>query len=153
MITIVHKSKKTAKPPSKKAGAAYNGKLWTEFVRSQELEETTLPCYYLGSRRKKVHGDTERSKIVQELFQDAVEVGAISLPTTYAANDFELITENIAGLPKKFDRVSIIFQSQSGPEICMAGFPCLKIQEGMIGSPDVHYVLSQIAKEIDAAYQ
>ena len=61
---------------------------WAEFISDSELQMVSLYQYYLRkSSRKILYVDYER--VVSELFQDAVAVGAIVLPSAHSVEDFE----------------------------------------------------------------
>ena len=61
---------------------------WDEFVDGHDLVFVNLYEYYLG--RPGNHIDSsETKKVMDELFADAVAVGAIVLPDDYGVDDFE----------------------------------------------------------------
>jgi hypothetical protein len=85
---------------------------WDEFTRSIGMEEVNLYEYYLEEKPDR-QDDSAREKVVNELFTDAITVGAISLPIPYTPNDFEL-------------KVKRYNQSSSGLHITLKNQPNLE---------------------------
>src|ERR1039458_2180378 len=71
---------------------------WGEFVKTSGLEKTRVFAYYLNDAHTQGHAYFEREKLTTELFQDAVSVGAITLPPPYKVDDFEFRVEHGKGL-------------------------------------------------------
>jgi hypothetical protein len=78
--------------PSSQAtsGATWDVNEWRKFVIDRGINQVSLYEYYLGREHDINCDDSEYSKVAQELFCDAVEVGAITLPANYDADDFLL---------------------------------------------------------------
>ena len=74
---------------------------WTEFVHDSGLEGTNYFKYYLGDDYSVNNSATwtvpNMEKAFNELFEDAVAIGAIELPQSYVAEDF-LIKMNLPGM-------------------------------------------------------
>jgi hypothetical protein len=69
--------------------------IWAEFVTRQGLDQQTLPEYYLGKEDAVTLG--ERQRIIWELFQDFVQVGALQLPPGNRIEDYDLsLREEVA---------------------------------------------------------
>src|ERR1035437_6868886 len=79
---------KAVAPPTITQGVLYDQRKWREFVGSHELQHVTVRDYYLGGTVSPSAADYAR--MFSELFQDAVAVGAITLPAPYQAEDFTL---------------------------------------------------------------
>ena len=62
---------------------------WDEFVRSNGLEEVKVYHYYLGSTPDEITEEVYE-KLLSNLFADAAAVGALTLPSPYRPEDFEL---------------------------------------------------------------
>src|ERR1022692_4821597 len=63
---------------------------WRTFVTSQKLKTETLAQYYLGWQPQGQRlRRNELEKIISELFQDLVVVGAIVLPSGATADDYD----------------------------------------------------------------
>src|ERR1035437_794354 len=78
----------TLASPSVNNTVAFVEEKWEEFVRNAGTRATRLHDYYLGGSSEDA-SDDECAKIVSELFNDAVTVGAIVLPSGSAAADFQ----------------------------------------------------------------
>src|ERR1039458_6961751 len=66
---------------------------WVDFLSSGGLEQVRVYQYYLGGNVKRKYSVDEHERVVGELFRDAVEVGAITLPSKYDREDFEFRSE------------------------------------------------------------
>ena len=66
-------------------------KKWEQFVHSSELETVNVYQYYLGRNDLPRYNNDEHRKVAKELFEDAVAVGALNLPSSYNVDDFEFI--------------------------------------------------------------
>src|ERR1039458_10376774 len=62
---------------------------WNEFIDANDLMGVMMHDYYLGSTTKCSKDEAYR-RLVTEFFRDAVAVGAITLPSPYTVEDFEL---------------------------------------------------------------
>jgi hypothetical protein len=67
---------------------------WLEFVNGTKLKGVAVHDYYLGKRPVDNYSNDEHARVAIELFADAVGVGAIVLPGSYAVDDFELALSN-----------------------------------------------------------
>ena len=67
---------------------AYDADKWREFTNSEGLWGMRVYDYYLGEGNDRYPTKKEYEKVMSELFQDAVDVGAFSLPSPYKAKDF-----------------------------------------------------------------
>ena len=66
---------------------------WYRFVQDSNVQSVRVIKYYLGDGIEPyTYGDYKR--IAAAIFSDAVEVGAITLPIPYIAEDFEFRTKN-----------------------------------------------------------
>src|ERR1017187_6209721 len=65
----------------------YDPAAWQDFVRESELGSVPIAEYYLGRNAQHYTGP-EHEKVMDELFADAVAVGAITLPPSYKAQSF-----------------------------------------------------------------
>src|ERR1035437_7287284 len=63
-------------------------KEWEGFTNKTSVERLSLDDYYLSGANKE-WTDEEWAEVVTNFFADAVAVGAVVLPTTYEAEDFE----------------------------------------------------------------
>ena len=80
--------------------SSFDSKFWQEFVTTSGARAQLLTKYYLGDKNlTSVSGSSkavsqtrvkEWEKSFQELFSDAIEVGALKLPLGYSATDFEI---------------------------------------------------------------
>src|ERR1039458_1223352 len=79
----------------KTAGAVtYVEGKWEEFVRDAILGPVRMDHYYLGrASRLRVNGDYEQ--MLSKLFADAVDVGAVVLPGSYVAENFEFVVDDV----------------------------------------------------------
>lgn len=64
---------------------------WNDFVLKSGLEDVKLHRYYLGKTPRRP-SEAEYTQVVEGLFQDAVTVGAITIPHPYTTNDFSFRT-------------------------------------------------------------
>src|ERR1039458_1220389 len=67
----------------------YDHAKWEEFVICNGLKSVRVYEYYIGRGISHHDSDAERNKVVNELFADAVEVGAIFLPSSTKVEDFQ----------------------------------------------------------------
>lgn len=81
---------RTATRATTKPLTTYDAAKWEMFVHENGLEKLNLYKYYLGHNAQHVYTCDERTRIIQELFIDLVEAGALTLPSGYKAEDFEL---------------------------------------------------------------
>ena len=89
------KSEAGPKSPKPTAGAKkqldvgfYRGR-WDRFVADSGLHDKSLYGYYLGNVPD-YPDEAENEKVLAELFADAVDLGAITLPSPYKVEDFQL---------------------------------------------------------------
>ena len=73
--------------------------LWQDFVSDSGLGDTPLAQYYLGRNVRRYKG-SEFERVLNELFADAVAVGAITLPPSYRAEYFIFAVEEKDKFPK-----------------------------------------------------
>jgi hypothetical protein len=66
---------------------SYSRVIWAEFMKLSGLRKVNLHEYYLGSPSPDA-STAEYQKIITELFEDAVAVGALILPPPYKTKDF-----------------------------------------------------------------
>src|ERR1039458_7358275 len=80
-----------------KNDVVFKREVWNEFVRGANLGSVRLGRYYLESASEGLSGanfwevgltSKDLSKLLTNLFVDAVEVGAIVLPAPYGFEDF-----------------------------------------------------------------
>jgi hypothetical protein len=69
--------------------ATYRRDTWTDFVRTQGVEGKHLIDYYLPELKGKELATTDALNIVQELFQDFIDIGMLNLPAGRKADDYE----------------------------------------------------------------
>src|ERR1022692_21084 len=67
---------------------AYNTSKWRKFTNSEGLWGMRVYDYYLGEGNDRYPTKEEHEKVMGELFRDAVDVGAFTLPSPYKAEDF-----------------------------------------------------------------
>src|ERR1039458_6030892 len=68
----------------------YDGVRWAEFLQSINLKEMTLFEYYSYKIQTfPFVALADREEVIRELFHDAVDVGALTLPGSYQAQDFD----------------------------------------------------------------
>ena len=77
---------------TKKFDAAFQEDKWKEFVRDSGLRKVNLQQYYLGKIVPNLT-DSEAEVIITNLFNDAVLVGAITLPANCVSDDFQFFIE------------------------------------------------------------
>ena len=65
---------------------------WAEFINGSGLGRMSLHQYYLNPVHLQLT-DYDFEELSQNLFADAVAVGAIVIPQPYAADDFEFFCE------------------------------------------------------------
>jgi hypothetical protein len=75
--------------------AAYDKKVWEEFAQAEGIADLKLYEYYLDGDASwigedKQLADAPAEKIINELFSDAVEIGALVLPAGYTRDDFKI---------------------------------------------------------------
>ena len=87
-------------------GAVFNRQKWQVFLRESDLEGMSLHKYYLGKKDSHVP-DYQLEKVVTELFADAVEVGAIILPSPYKPADFEFKVKASDGFGLDSSRIDV----------------------------------------------
>src|ERR1039458_1241714 len=97
----------------------YNAQKWTDFTTTVKIEKTTLDQYYTGGSMDGqswlddtiAHPGYE--KIYNELFADAVTVGAITLPNPYTVQDFhfELFNKYDPELKTDITNVKVVLTS------------------------------------------
>ena len=112
---------------------------WDKFVADGRLGRVPLYKYYLGNASP---GVAECEGVPQELFTDAVTVGAITLPKPYKAEDFEVKKLGSSA------RMSVGLKSnpQSKPA---REFSIFRHLDDYITMNDVSYVLNVITEGID----
>ena len=76
-----------AKPPLK--NVAFDEQKLTKFAEARGIGKTNLYKYYMGSVPAFLNGD-DYGAVLTELFRDAVDVGAVVIPSPYCAGDFTL---------------------------------------------------------------
>ena len=67
------------------------------FCQKSGVANVKITQYYLG--RDVIPTRSDCNRIASELFNDAVQVGAVILPDDYAVEDFEFYTELSDGFP------------------------------------------------------
>ena len=82
---------------------------WAKFVKKGKLQNMNVYHYYLGRTPGQV-SEAEREKILDELFKDAVAVGALLLPRDYEAKDFRLSI--VPDQPEQMQRIEIVLKKQ-----------------------------------------
>jgi hypothetical protein len=83
-------------------------KKWADFLKSSGLESVRLYDYYLGKRAVKNFAVEDCGKVVVELFQDAVEVGAIELPGGLSPADFQLEVKAPLGAGGRRSKIIVV---------------------------------------------
>jgi hypothetical protein len=89
------KTKAASSTPANMEGAKFDELKWEEFVNNNVNSSTKLFKYYLGDNTPGANQDVH-ALVAVELFFDAVAVGAIVLPDSYAADDFEFSIGSVA---------------------------------------------------------
>src|ERR1035437_9559242 len=74
--------------------AEFDTEKWNEFVEGGELAKVKLYDYYLGERADENYTNAEHGQVLTELLLDAAAVGALSLPSPYKAEDFQLVVND-----------------------------------------------------------
>ena len=82
---------------------------WHEFLASNELGEVSLHDYYC-KETPEFHTSIYYEHLANEIFQDAVEVGALELPEPYKADDFCLV--HIFGPNLDMGTLGVIFVNE-----------------------------------------
>ena len=72
----------------KQLPVTFDGKKWAAFVTKNGLSNVSVTKYYLKVPPRSP-GVPEREKVMLELFADAVQLGAITIPSSYIWKDFE----------------------------------------------------------------
>src|ERR1022692_1145024 len=68
----------------------YDYKKWGEFLEKSGLRNVKACKYYLGrDEHWTAYSEEEYTKLITDLFADAVEVGVLELPSFYVAENFE----------------------------------------------------------------
>src|ERR1035437_9366324 len=71
------------------AKAVWHEERWGEFVKSSGIAKTKAFSYYLGKGHTRWQTESDAAQVTEELFGDAVGVGAIVLPSGYEVEDFK----------------------------------------------------------------
>ena len=100
--------------------AEFDTEKWNEFVEGGELAKVKLYDYYLGERADENYTNAEHGQVLTELLLDAETVGALSLPSPYKAEDFQLVVEDDADGNVRLKRVQLSLKGK--PEKGQAGF-------------------------------
>ena len=72
---------------------SYAEEKWAEFIEKSDLGATNVYEYYLGQNHNCPLDADDYKKLLEELFQDAVAVGAITLRSPYHVDDFAFIVK------------------------------------------------------------
>jgi hypothetical protein len=74
---------------------SYAEEKWAEFIEKSDLGTTNVYEYYLGQNHNYNYplDADDYKKLLEELFQDAVAVGAITLHSPYHVDDFAFIVK------------------------------------------------------------
>lgn len=94
---------------SSQTEASFDMDKWREFVQESQLGSITVKKYYCGDVPLGFYG---YARIAQEVLADAVEVGAVVLPSAYMAEDFEFLWNNIR--PASMAQISLRLKSEPG---------------------------------------
>jgi hypothetical protein len=73
----------------------YHAEKWDELSLNNDLEHMQLHEYYLGKAAPD-YDDNKEQEMLNEMFADAVDIGAINFPKPYEKDDFELKIERLS---------------------------------------------------------
>ena len=126
-------------------GAWCDKSKWAGFVTRGGLENVRVFPYYLAEDAAKDDEAIDRTKVIQELFVDAVSVGSLILPEPCVVDDFHL--EMRPGRPV-YDRTFIVTLKRNPGLRCIPNSYFLELGNTM-GHNNVHHTLNQIAMAIN----
>ena len=139
--------------------ASFDRAKWEKFVAESGLERVRISDYPLGRDAEvTVLLITPHQKMVTELFQDAVAVGALTLPDAYGAEDFQFNVDGV--MPNYQMYVSLkagtrMHGSQSGGVKRVAVFDpyAYFTKNTLVGNSYVWVALKLISQAINSLYQ
>ena len=121
--------------------AIFENVKWHEFLEEGGLTKQKIHQYYLGGKAPNDNDEARMRELVTEIFNDAVAVGAITLPKPYTAADF--VFAKAAG------RARIILASEPKKEEKIAcGYSYLRQNSGL-GSGNVSSFLKFVTDALN----
>ena len=129
--------------------AVYNYEKWAEFLEKSGLRNVKACKYYLGrDEHWTAYSEEEHSRLITDLFADAVTVGALELPDPYVAHDFKFRVRRRDGFVYPYVRMSP--KKQPKAHTANPGFAYGIEETCALGGPDIRYSLVHMVRGVDA---
>jgi hypothetical protein len=149
LATAVAKLRRTrATAAAAKLTAEWEPSKWAEFLQTGKLGRVKLANYYLGKGAPRDLDNAQSELVATELFKDAVAVGAVVLPDSHVAEDFEFKILNDA-----FGVEYVNIALKSHPELRTAWTTdTYYLADGGVamGARDLEYFFGQMIQGVDS---